>query len=154
MRKAFGEAQYFEDFAVGDEFVAGPVTFSEQEIIAFAREFDPQPFHTDPGFAREHFYGGLIASGWHALAKTFRALVDAGFLRGGGMGSPGIDAVRWRRPVRPGDALSVSLRVTGVQPSRSRADRGYVDLEFEAVNQAGETVLGYRVREIMARRPQ
>ena len=120
MKKGFGAEQYFEDFTVGDEFEAGPVAFTEEEIIAFARQFDPQGFHTDPEFAREHFFSGLIASGWHVLAKTFRALVDAGFLRGGGMGSPGIDELRWKKPVRPGDELRVILRVTKTRASETR----------------------------------
>ena len=152
MTKEFAEEQYFEDFAVGDEFEAGPVSFTEEQIVRFGREFDPQPFHTDPERAMDHLYGGIIASGWHVLAKTFRALVDAGFLRGGGMGSPGIDELRWKRPVRPGDRLRVILRVTGTRPSGTRSDRGYVDLEFDAVNQHGEIVTSYRVTEILKRR--
>lgn len=152
MKKSFGDEQFFEDFALGDEFHAGPLAFTEEEIIAFGRQFDPQGFHTDPAFAREHFYGGLIASGWHVLAKTFRALIDAGFLRGGGMGSPGIDEVRWKRPVRPGDELRVILRVTGIRPSTTRSDRGYVDFSFEALNQHDEVVAAYRVMEILRRR--
>ncbi|MDF1554654.1 MAG: MaoC family dehydratase [Deferrisomatales bacterium] len=153
MKKSFGSEQYFEDFTVGDEFEAGPVAFAADEIIAFARQFDPQGFHTDPEFAREHFFGGLIASGWHVVTKTFRALVDAGFLRGGGMGSPGIDELRWKKPVRPGDELRVVLRVTKTRASETRADRGYVDLEFRALNQRDEAVTSYRVVEILRRRP-
>lgn len=152
MLKEFGEEQYFEDFAVGDEFRAGPVPFDEAAIIAFAREFDPQPFHVDAEAAARTVYRGIIASGWHVLTATFRALIDAGFMRGGGMGSPGLDEVRWIKPVRPGDALEVRLQVTDTRPSRSRADRGYVDLVLSAVNQGGETVMSYRVREILKRR--
>jgi acyl dehydratase len=152
MRKGFDEEQYFEDFAVGDEFEVGPVTFREDEMIGFAREFDPQVFHTDAEAATKHFYGGLIASGWYVLCKTFRELTDAGFLRGGGMGSPGIDRVRWKKPVRPGDELRVTLRVTNTRLSSTRPDRGYVDLEFEARNQHGEIVTSYQVMEILKRR--
>lgn len=153
MPKPFGEEQYYEDFAVGDEFEAGPVRFTEAEILAFGARFDPLPFHTDAEAASRSIYGGLIASGWHVLCATFRALVDAGFLRGGAMGSPGLDEVRWRKPVRPGDELTVRLRVTSARPSRSRDDRGYVDLEFAAVNQHGDTVATYEVMEIVRRRP-
>lgn len=152
MLKEFGQEQYFEDFAVGDEYRAGPVFFSEEAIIAFARQFDPQVFHVDAQAAARTIYGGLIASGWHVLSATFRALIDAGFLRGGGMGSPGIDEVRWMKPVRPGDEVSVRLEVTETRPSGSRDDRGYVDLVLSAANQRGETVMSYRVREILKRR--
>jgi len=152
MLKDFGPEQCFEDFTAGDEYRAGPVRFEEAEMIEFARRFDPQPFHVDPRAAAQTVYGGLIASGWHVLSATFRALIDAGFLRGGGMGSPGIDEVRWRRPVRPGDTLEVALRVLDARPSRTRDDRGYVNLEFAARNQNGETVLSYRVTEILKRR--
>ena len=153
MRKGFGETQFFEDFRVGDEFEVGPVPFSEESILAFGHQFDPLPFHTDPVAARDSLYGGLIASGWHVLCATFRALIEAGFLRGGAMGSPGIDEVRWKRPVRPGDSLTVTLRVTATRASGSRDDRGYVDLDFAAMNQEGETVTTYRVTEIVKRRP-
>jgi len=152
MRKEFGAEQYFEDFAPGDEFRTGPVHFDEAGIVAFAREFDPQPFHIDAQAARHTLYGGLIASGWQVCAATFRALVDAGFLRGGGMGSPGLDELRWKKPVRPGDDLEVRLTITGTRPSNSRADRGYVDFAVDVRNQAGETVMSYRVTEIVRRR--
>jgi acyl dehydratase len=152
MRKDFGREQYFEDFAVGDEFRTEPVPFEEDDIVAFARQFDPQVFHIDPAAARETIYGGLIASGWHVLSATFRALIDAGFLRSGGMGSPGLDEVRWIKPVRPGDRIEVRLEVLGTRPSGSRADRGYVDLAVSGVNQKDETVMSYRVREILRRR--
>jgi acyl dehydratase len=154
MRKQFGEEQYFEDFAVGDEFEAGPVTFSEDEIVEYARQFDPQRFHTDVEFAKNHFYKGLIASGFHVLSKTACALVKAGFLRGGGMGSPGLDALRWKKPVRPGDELLVVLRVLHTRPSGSRHDRGYVDFEFRALNGQGEVVMSYHAKQVLKRRPR
>jgi len=152
MSKPFGEEQYYEDFAVGDVFRVGPVIIEEPEIVAFARRFDPQPFHTDPIAASETIFGGLIASGWHTISATFSALIDAGFLRGGGMGSPGIDELRWLKPVRPGDRLDVALTVTAARPSSTRNDRGYVDFDFAATNQAGATVLTYHVVEVVKRR--
>lgn len=154
MRKQFGDEQYFEDFSEGDEFEAGPVRFSEEEIVAYAREFDPQPFHTDAQFAREHFYGGLIASGFHVLSKTASALVQAGFLRGGGMGSPGLDVLRWKKPVRPGDELVVILRVLHTRTSGTRPDRGYVEFELKAVDENGDVVMSYRATQVLKRRSQ
>jgi acyl dehydratase len=152
MRKPFGQDQYFEDFAVGDEFEAGPVKFTEEEIVEYARRYDPQRFHTDPEFAKEHFYKGLIASGFHVLSKTACALVEAGFLRGGGMGSPGIDSLRWKRPVRPDDELVVIVRVLHARPSGTRHDRGYVDFESKALNEHGELVMSYRATQVLKRR--
>ncbi len=152
MEKSFGDEQYFEDFAVGDVFRAGPVALAEDDIVAFARRYDPQPFHIDPEAAAETIYGGIIASGWHTICATFRVLVDAGFLRGGGMGSPGLDKLRWIKPVRAGEALDITLTVTSTRLSSSRDDRGYVELDFAAINPAGETVMTYHVAEVVRRR--
>ena len=152
MEKGFGDGQYFEDFAVGDVFRVGPVALAEADIIEFGRQFDPQPFHIDPAAAAETIYGGIIASGWHTVCATFRALIDAGFLRGGGMGSPGLTELRWIKPVRAGEGLEVTLTVVSSRPSRTRDDRGYVELDFAAINPAGETVMTYRVVEVVRRR--
>ena len=150
--KPFGETQFFEDFAVGDRFRTEPVHFEEPMIVAFAKEYDPQGFHTDPDYAAKTIYGGIIASGWQVAALTFRTLIDAGFLRGGGMGSPGLDEMRWYKPVRPGDDIHLELTVTSVRPSNTRGDRGYVNLDVAALNQKGETVMSYKVMEILRRR--
>lgn len=152
MEKSFGDDQYFEDFAVGDVFRAGPVVLIEDDIVAFATRYDPQPFHIDRAAAAETIYGGIIASGWQTICATFRALIDAGFLRGGGMGSPGLDKLRWIKPVRAGEALEVTLTVTSIRPSSTRDDRGYVELDFAAINPAGETVMTYHVVEVVRRR--
>ncbi len=152
MEKGFGDGQYFEDFDVGDVFRVGPVALAEADIIEFGRQFDPQPFHIDPAAAAETIYGGIIASGWHTVCATFRALIDAGFLRGGGMGSPGLTELRWIKPVRAGEGLEVTLTVVSSRPSRTRDDRGYVELDFAAINPAGETVMTYRVVEVVRRR--
>ncbi len=152
MEKGFGDGQYFEDFDVGDVFRVGPVALAEADIIEFGRQFDPQPFHIDPAAAAETIYGGIIASGWHTVCATFRALIDAGFLRGGGMGSPGLTELRWIKPVRAGEGLAVTLTVVSSRPSRTRDDRGYVELDFAAINPAGETVMTYRVVEVVRRR--
>ncbi len=133
-------------------FRAGPVALAEDDIVAFAKQYDPQPFHIDPAAAAETIYGGIIASGWHTICATFRALIDAGFLRGGGMGSPGLTDLRWIKPVHPGEALEITLTVTATRPSSSRDDRGYVELDFAAINPAGETVMSYHVAEVVKRR--
>ncbi len=152
MEKGFGDEQYFEDFAVGDVFRVGPVALAEADIIEFGRQFDPQPFHIDPAAAAETIYGGIIASGWHTISATFRALIDAGFLRGGGMGSPGLTDLRWIKPVRAGEGLEITLTVVSTRLSRTRGDRGYVEIDFAATNPAGETVMTYRVVEVVRRR--
>jgi acyl dehydratase len=150
--KPFGDTQYFEDFAVGDRFRSPPVGFSEAGIVEFAKCYDPQPFHTDPEAAKATPFGGLIASGFQVLGEMFSAMVRAGFLRGGGIGAPGLDEVRWHKPVRPGDTLTMEATVVLTKPSSTRADRGYATLAFAAQNQRGETVMSYRCVEILKRR--
>jgi acyl dehydratase len=150
--KPFGPSQYFEDFAVGDVFRAAPVEFTAAEIVAFARLYDPQPFHIDKAAAERSQYRGLIASGMQVLALTFRALIDAGFVRGGGMGSPGLDEVRWIKPVRPGDRIVMQVTVLEARASETRPDRGYVTVRFDALNQRGETAMSYRCVEIVKKR--
>lgn len=143
---------YFEDFSVGESFRTAGVTLTEAGIIDYAMRYDPQPIHTDRIAAADSIYGGIIASGWHTVCATFRALIDAGFLRGGGMGSPGLTELRWIKPVRAGEGLEVTLTVVSSRPSRTRDDRGYVELDFAAINPAGETVMTYRVVEVVRRR--
>jgi acyl dehydratase len=115
---------YFEDFKSGDRFVSPDVTVSERMIIDFATAFDPQPFHTDAEAAAESPFGGLIASGIQSLALGFRAFLQLGLLEACGMGSPGVDELRWPNPVRPGDTLhsrSRSSRPVRLAPSRTAA---------------------------------
>ncbi len=150
--KAIGREQYFEDFALGDVFRAKPVSLSEDEIVDFARRYDPQPFHTDRAAAANSQFGGLIASGLQVMAATFASMIEAGFLRGGGMGSPGLDEVRWHKPTRPGDVIVMQARVTEIKSSASRADRGYVTVAFEVFNQKRERVMSYSCVEIVKRR--
>jgi len=144
---------WFETFKIGDVFESGPVTFTEEGIIDYAREWDPQPFHIDRAAAAASQFGGLIASGMHVMGALFRALIDAGFLDGSGMGSPGLDEVRWLAPVRPGDTLIMRTTVTESRPSATRNDRGYVRLRFEGINQNGAVVSSYLCTEIVKRRP-
>jgi acyl dehydratase len=150
--KPMGGAQYFEDFALGDVFRAKPVSVSEAEIVEFARRYDPQPFHTDKAAATESQFRGLIASGLQVMAMTFASMIEAGLLKGGGMGSPGLDEVRWWKPVRPGDLIVMQASVTEKKPSETRADRGYVTLLFEVFNQNKERVMSYSCVEIVKRR--
>jgi len=150
--KAIAGEQYFEDFALGDVFRARPVSVSETEIVEFARRYDPQPFHTDKAAAAKSQFGGLVASGLHVMAVSFASLIEAGFLKGGGMGSPGLDEVRWWTPMRPGDTVVMQARVVAIKPSATRADRGYVTLVFEVFNQKRERVMSYSCVEILRRR--
>lgn len=145
--------RYLEDFRVGEEVPVGSFTLTEADIIAFAERFDPQPFHTDPLAARSSPFGGLIASGWHTASATMRLMVENFIPRESSMGSPGIDELRWTRPVRPDDTISAVYRVLEVVPSRSKDDRGHVVGQVVASNQDGEVVMTYRGRGIYRRRP-
>lgn len=134
------QARTLEDFQPGNRFESGPIVLTQEEIIAFATKFDPQVFHLDPAAARESFFGELVASGWHTASTTMRLLVESGLNIAGGLIGAGIEEVRWLRPVRPGDALRVTVEVLEVLPSRSRPDRGTVRMRVVTKNQEGETV--------------
>jgi acyl dehydratase len=146
--------RYFEDFRVGEVLALGSRQVSEAEIVAFARQFDPQPFHTDPERARASIYGGLIASGWHTASLFMRLLVD-GFVAtmAESMGSPGIDKIEWLKPVRPGDTLTGRFTILDLVPSKSRPDRGTIKALGEMLNQKGETVMTIRSIGFFGRRP-
>ena len=144
--------RYFEDFDPGETIELGQTTVSEAEIVEFARRYDPQPFHVDAERARDSIYGGLIASGWHTAALCMRLLVDGVFGDAAGMGSPGVDELRWLAPVRPGDVLAGRLIVLESIPSRSKPDRGIVKFRAELDNQHGETVLRFDGLGMMGRR--
>ena len=119
----------------------GSHTFSEAEIIDFARQFDPQPFHVDPVAAKDSFFKGLIASGWHTCAIAMRLMVDKYVARSASLGSPGLDNIRWLAPVRAGDTISYRRTTTASRPSESKPDIGLVHSRWEAVNQRGEKVM-------------
>ena len=146
--------RYFEDFRVGEVLLVGSRTVSEAEIIAFGREFDPQPFHTDPVRARDSAFGGLVASGWHTTALFMRLFVD-GFIStvANSMGSPGIDKIEWLKPVRPGDTLTGRITITEMTASKTRADRGTIKTLGELLNQHGEVVIAIRGVGFFGRRP-
>lgn len=144
---------YLDDFHDGQIIDLGSRTVSREEIIEFASQYDPQPFHTDEEAAKESIYGGLIASGWHTVALFMRLLVDGLLSRAASMGSPGVDEVRWLKPVRPGDTLSARGVVLAVVPSRSKPDRGILRTSYEMFNQSGEQVLSIKGIGMFARRP-
>ena len=131
----------FEDFQPGQVFELGTYEMTESDIVEFASRFDPQPFHIDADAARQSAFGGLIASGWHTASVFMRLYVDAVLADSLSMGSPGIEQLRWLRPVRPGDVLTGRFVVEGVQRSGRRSDRGTVLFRGEMDNTSGETVL-------------
>lgn len=143
---------YLEDFEAGQVRELGTTHFTESEIVEFARQFDPQPFHLDHEAAAKSMFGGLIASGWHITAKLMRLLVDELLLKSASMGSPGIDQIRWLKPVRPGDTLSVRMQVIEVVPSTSKPDRGHIRGQYQCRNQHGELVMTLDSRGIFGRR--
>jgi acyl dehydratase len=148
------EQRYFEDYTQGAEFECGPIVVEESEIIAFAKRYDPQSFHTDPQAAARGAYGGLIASGWHTAALTMRQLVEQYLSSVASLGSPGIDELRWLKPVRPADALSVRVTVLEAQRSRSKPDRGIIRSLIEVSNQRGELVMSMKaINLLLCREP-
>jgi len=148
-----GKKRYLEDFEVGETLELGSCRVTREEILEFARRYDPQPFHVDEAAARQSIYGGLIASGWHTTAMLMRLLVD-GMAGVNSMGSPGTDEIRWLKPVRPGDTLTARAVVLDVVPSRSKPDRGHMRAAYEVFNQKGEKVMTMISRGIYARRPE
>lgn len=143
---------HWEDFREGEMHALGSREMGREEILAFARAFDPQSFHVDEEAARGSAYGGLIASGWHTGSVFMRLLVDGLIGASACMGSPGVQDLRWPRPVRPGDTLRASVRVGEAAPSRSRPDRGTVRFTGEMTNQRDETVLALEFTLIIGRR--
>jgi acyl dehydratase len=136
-----GAARYFEDYIRGSVEDCGTFTLSEAEIIAFAKEYDPQPFHVDPVAAGNGPFGGLIASGWHTTSMMMRHLVDHYISAESSLGSPGVEDIRWPKPVRPGDTLRVRATVLEARRSASRPDRGIVKTLAELLNQDGDLVM-------------
>lgn len=147
--------KYFEDYEIGEieRFGAYPVT--REEVLAFATRYDPQPFHLDDDAAAANpIFGRLSASGWHTGAMVMRMLVDEGQKSGQfSMGSPGLDEMRWLKPVYPGDTLSVETEVIGKSAPRSRPDIGFVKFRITCFNQQGEPVMRQIATNIQPRRP-
>lgn len=147
------EKRYLEDFFPGQEIELGSRVVDRDEIVEFATKYDPQPFHVDEEAAKHSIFGGLVASGWHTIAMVMRLLVDTVASKSVSLGSPGIDEIRFLKPVRPGDTISARLIVLDVVPSRSKPDRGHMRSRWEVFNQRGEKVLTMIGLGIYARRP-
>lgn len=136
--------RYFEDYRPGFVGEYGSITVSQEEVIEFARRFDPQEFHTDPIGAARGPFGGLIASGWHTSSLMMRLYADHFVSKVAGLGSPGIDELRWTRPVRPGDTLSIRVTILEARRSSSKPDRGLVRVQIEVLNQDKEVVMSLK----------
>ena len=132
---------WWEDFKVGEQSELGRHTFTEQEIVAFGRQYDPQPFHVDAEKAKHGVFGGLIASGWHTCAVGMRLMCERTINQTVSLGSPGIDNIRWLKPVRAGDTLAYRRTVVEARASTTRKGVGLVKHRWEALNQHGELVL-------------
>jgi acyl dehydratase len=141
--------RYFEDYVSGTTFEYGEISLSADEIIEFARRFDPQPMHIDPEAAARGPFAGLIASGWHTAGVMMRLLADHYISRVASMASPGVDEIRWLIPVRPGDTLSIRVTVLETKRSRSKPDRGTVRSLVEVMNQNREVVMSLKPLSIV-----
>jgi len=146
-------ARYFEDFKAGDRFESASLTISERLILEYARFYDPQVFHTDPEAAKATVYGGLIASGLQTIGIAFKLFFETGVLSACSLGSPGLDEIRWKAPVRPGDTLRVVAEILEARPSSSKPDRGLVRILYTMLNQRGETVTTLIGNQLCRRRP-
>lgn len=144
---------YWEDFAPGTVREFGGHTLTRDEIVRFAGEFDPQPFHLDEEAGRASLFGGLAASGWHTCALMMRMMCDAYLLDSASLGSPGLDAIRWLKPVRVGDTLSVRMEILEARPMNSRPTVGLVRARWTVLNQRGEAVLTTEGSNMFQRRP-
>ncbi len=145
--------RYFEDYTLGTTYECGSVSVDQASIIAFAKEFDPQPIHVDPAAAAAGPFGGLIASGWHTAALTMRLIVDRYLSAEASLGGAGADEIRWPYPVRPGDTLRVRATVVESRRSLSKPDRGIIKTLAEAVNQDGRTVIRLTAINFLRVRP-
>ncbi len=143
---------YFEDLKAGGVHQLGAATLSAEEIADFAKRYDPQSFHIDTNAATTSIYGGVIASGWQTVCVFMRLFVDGFLGNAAAMGSPGVDELRWLRPVRPGDQLHASIEILEMRPSRSKPDRGIAVLRCVMTNQSGEDVLTFAATVLFERR--
>jgi len=143
---------YWEDFIPGWEYESPPRTLSAQQITAFAREYDPQSYHTDEEAAKSSPFGGLIASGWHTCSVAMRLMCDGYLLQTSCIGSPGLDELRWLKPVRPGDALRLRTTVLDQIPSQKDPARGTVKFRWDVLNQKDEVVCSMTGRQHFRRR--
>ena len=144
--------KYFEDYPVGATFEFPSFSTTEVEIIEFAKRFDAQPFHVDPVAAAQSHFGGIIASGFHTCSMAMGSLVDNAFFSSAGMGSPGLDEIRWKQPVRAGQSLHVKTTILEATRSQSKPDRGVIRHIVELQNDKGETVMSYIAKSMFPTR--
>jgi acyl dehydratase len=144
--------RYWEDFHVGEVEQIGERLVDKAEVIAFATQFDPQPFHIDEAAAKQSMYGGLIASGWHTCAMVMRMMCDAYLTQAASIGSPGIDNLKWLKPVRPGDVITARRTTIETRASKSKPDIGIVNNLWEVFNQKGELVMSMQGYGMFRRR--
>jgi acyl dehydratase len=146
--------RWFEDYVAGEQFEFGPIKVSEGEILSFARRYDPQAMHVEADKAAKGVFGGLIASGWHTAGLMMRLAVDHYLSSVASIASPGVDELRWKAPVRPGDELKLRVTILDARVSTSKPDRGVVTSLLEGVNQKGEVVCTMRALNLMFVRPE
>jgi acyl dehydratase len=144
--------RYFEDFKVGDRFKSGSMDVSQDAIIAYARQFDPQPFHLDPDAAPKSMFGELVASGWHTASMTMRLFATSDMNIVNGVIGGGVEQLSWPRPVRPGDRLTVRSEIVETRPSKSKPDRGMMRVRVETLNQDGAVVQSFIANLVVMRR--
>jgi acyl dehydratase len=144
--------RYWEDFKVGEVEQIGGKRVDKEEMIAFAKQYDPQPFHVDEAAAKQSMYGGLIASGWHTCAMVMRMMCDAYMLQSASVGSPGIDNLKWLKPVRPGDKIRAQRTTLETRASKSKPEIGIVSNLWEVFNQDGEMVMSMQGYGMFRRR--
>ena len=145
---------FWEDFKLEERVCMGSVSVELGEVLDFAKRFDPQPFHVDVAQAKKSIYGDIIASGWHTCSMVMRLMCDSYLLDSASLGSPGIEEVRWPRPVYPGDTLTAYRTVIETRPSSSRPDRGIVKTKWEVENQDGELVMSMVGINFFLKRPE
>ncbi|RMB12330.1 MaoC family dehydratase [Eilatimonas milleporae] len=144
---------FYEDIEIGVEETYGNYAVTREEVIDFAGKYDPQPFHLNDDIAKQSVFGALCASGWHTCAMAMRIMVDRMMAEGfAGMGSPGVDNIRWKKPVFPGDTLSVRMRTTEKRPSASRPNIGLIKGAYEVLNQKDEVVMTMETNAMVLRR--
>ena len=143
---------YFDDFQIGDRFESGGLTVTERAILDFARAYDQQPFHIDAHAAAEGPFGGLIASGIHTFVLSSALFFGLDVVQHAGLGSPGIDTIRWHLPLRPGDTIRITAEVVELRPSRSKPDRGVVWMDHETRNREDELIMTAKVMHMLRRR--
>lgn len=132
---------HFDDLYPGQRFVTSAMTISETQILDFARVYDPQPFHINAEAAKQTEFGGLIASGFHTLTLSFSLFFRLGIFSAANLGSPGMEEIRWLKPLRPGDTIHAEAEVTALKASQSKPDRGIVTMRHDTFNQDGSLIL-------------